>query len=1121
MSESDPRSFDSERSLFAFTTKRPVAVTMIVIATVVFGVVGLRRLPVNLLPDLSYPTVTVRTQYPGAGPEDVEERVSERIQEAVSVVPGVRRVVSISRPEVSDVVLDFEWGTSMVFAVSDVRERLDRVLLPREAEKPLVLRYDPSLDPVMTFGLAGEMPLIELRRIAEEEIERELSKLEGVAAVKVRGGEEEEIKIEVDEQALAVLGLDVARLTERLAAENVNSASGSVEQGRTEFLVRTLGEFRSLDEIADVILERRGDAPLRVRDVARVRRVQKDKDVISRVGGEPCVLIDVYKEAGANVVALAARVRDRVSGTAEQRAYVASLLPDGSPPPSKGPPPTDEKQARSAELRRMERHRAMLDFLSRQIAGSGASLTLLQDQSTFIESAITDVQDSAIQGGLLAIAVIFLFLRRLGPTLALAISIPISLIAAFAPMFLSGVTLNVMSLGGLALGVGMLVDNSIVVLEAITREREQGKGIRAAAIAGVSRVAGAVTSSTLTTVAVFFPIVFVEGVAGQLFRDQSLTVVYSLLMSLVVALLVIPMLLTRRDRDGWFQREPHAPTSRIGRGAQRLFLSAGGAVAAVVRVLGRLAGLLLWPVLTAFDRCWRMLDAAYPRLLGLALRLRTAVILLAVGLGALAAWAGSRLDTDMVPEVAQGEFTVKLFLPRDATVERTDAVASPVERAIAAMDEVADTFLAVGVDRDELNDASEGEHSAKILVRLKRSQDLAQAETAVRARIVALFGRLPELAEPPQFESPSVLSFSAPLAVEVVGEDLDALRDTSAAIARRLAELPGLRDVRSSQQRGNPEIVLRLDRESMSALGIDSGAVSRILETKVKGLVATRFAEQDRRVDMRVAMPREAIDRVEALLAVNVNPKGEPAIPLQSIGTVAVLEGPSEIRRIGNTRGAEISAGVRGLGVGSAQEMVALEAAAVPRPPGIEVRLGAQQQELAASMSSVTLALLLAVFLVYVVMASQFESLIQPFVILCTVPLAAIGVVFVLLATNTPVSVIVMLGCIVLAGIVVNNAIIMIDQINQLRAEGLRKREAILAGASSRLRPVFMTTLTTVLGLLPMTGWFTGIPILGSGAEGIELRAPLAVTVVAGLSTSTLLTLLVIPCVYSFTDRRA
>ena len=1112
---------DTEHGVFALTTKRPVAVAMMVIAAVVFGVVGLRRLPVNLLPDLSYPTITVRTQYPGASPEDVEERVTEAVQEAVSVTAGVRRVVSISRPEVSDVVLDFDWGTDMSDAVPDVSERLQRVRLPADAEQPLVLRYDPSLDPAITLGFAGEIPLTQLRRIAEDEIERELAKVEGVAAVKVRGGEEEEIRIEVDEQALSNLKIDVATIADRLQKENVNSASGSIDEGRTEFLVRMRGEFQNLEEIADIIIERRGNAPIRLRDIAQVKRVPKDREVISRVDGAQCVLIDVYKAAGANLVALAERVSTRVYGTAEQQAYVAALATAAPTAIDPAAAAAAETKDPGAAMRARTRHRQMTDFVGWQLRDSGATLTTLQDQSLFIRAAIDDVRDSAVKGGLLAILVILLFLRRIGPTLVLAVSIPISLIASFAPMFLSGVTLNVMSLGGLALGVGMLVDSSIVVLEAITRAREEGMSVRAAAVHGVSRVAGAVTASTLTTVAVFFPIVFVEGVAGQLFRDQSLTVVFSLLVSLLVALFLIPMLATRRDPDAWFQRDPTPPASAFGRVTQRSTMALGRTIGVGARLCARALGLVVWPVFFAFDHTWRAVDALYPRVLRGALRLRVVVLLVALALGGLTWIAAGDLDTDMVPEVAQGEFIVALYLPRDATVERTDAVVSPIERAIRGMPEVEKTFLAVGVDKDELNDSREGEHSAKILVRLKKVADLATAETTVRDRILERFGRLPELAEKPHFEQPSVLAFAAPLSVEIVGRDLRALRETSLELERRLSALPGLRDVRSTQQRGNPEIVLRLDREKMSALGIDSGTVTRILETKVKGLIATRFPEHDRRIDMRVAMAREDIDHVQALLDLNVNPKGTPAIPLQTIATVQVLEGPSEIRSLGNTRGAEIQASVRGLGVGAAQNEVEDLLGTIPHPPGIDIRLGAQQQEMAASMDSVFLALGLAIFLVYVVMASQFESIVQPFVILCTVPLASIGVVFTLRAIDMPVSVIVMLGGIVLAGIVVNNAIIMIDQINKLRAEGYLKAEAIIEGARSRLRPVMMTTLTTVLGLLPLTGWLAGIPLLGSGSEGIELRAPMAVTVVTGLSTSTLLTLLVIPCVYSFTDRRA
>ncbi|MCA8941006.1 MAG: efflux RND transporter permease subunit [Planctomycetes bacterium] len=1081
----------AQRSFYRFTTTRPVAVTMVVLATVVFGLVGLSKLPINLLPDIAYPTVTIRTEYPGSSPEDVEERVSERIQDQVSVVQGVRRVTSISRAEVSDVVLEFTWGTEMVFAISDIRERLDRVRLPDEAERPLVLRYDPSLDPVMTFGLTGEADLVELRRIAEEELERELAKIEGVAAVKIRGGDEEEIRISIDEPALGVLGLDIATIVTRLREENVNTAAGTIEEGKTEFLVRTLGEFRNLDEVGDVIVDRRNEGVIRLRDVARVTRVPKEKEVISRIDGEPCVLIDVYKEAKANIVALAHAIRDRTFGTPAQRAYVAGL-DDPHPTADEDSEPEaddsstdgakDDGAAHRRDLAKQRKHRQMTDFLAQLTRGFGAELELLQDQSGFIETSVAEVRDSAVIGGAFAICIIFLFLRRISSTIILALSIPISIAASFAPIFLSEISLNVMSLGGLALGVGMLVDNSIVVLESIARAREDGHGIRDAAVLGVSRVASAVTASTLTTIAVFFPIVFVTGMAGQLFRDQSLTVVYSLLMSLLVALFVIPMLASRNaPADG----EPERTYKVVRSGP-----------------------------------LFRAVESLYGVLLGGALRLRWLVLLVAVALLGLAASRTSHLGNELLPEVSQGELYVDLFLPRDATVERTDAVVEPIEREIREFDGVARTFLAVGVDKQELNDSDQGEHSARILVTLAPSTNLHAAEEQLREDVRRLVEAVPEV-ESFRFSQPSVLTFSAPLAVEVLGRDLIELREVSASVEEAIrTRVPGVRDVRSTLQRGNPEVVIRLDRERMASLELDSGQVADLLRSKVHGDVPTRFAERERKIDMRVGMAKRDLGTVAELLAINVNPNGSPEIPLASIAQVRRLDGPSEIRRIGNVRGAEVQATVIGFDLGTTQTRIEEVIDAVPRPAAIDLRIGGQKADMDDSLDSLTMALLLAVFLVYVVMASQFESLVQPLIILCSLPLALVGVVFVLEALNIPISVVVLLGAIVLAGIVVNNAIILVDQINRFRREGVAKFEAIARGARIRLRPVLMTTLTTVLGLLPLTGWLQNLPIVGSTGEGLELRAPLAITVIAGLLASTLLTLVVIPTVYSVVDRK-
>ncbi|MHC4515203.1 MAG: efflux RND transporter permease subunit [Planctomycetota bacterium] len=1103
------------RSFFWFTAERPVAISMMVAAALVFGFVGFGKLPVNLLPETTHPRVTIRTEYPGASPQDVEERISERIQDSVSVINGVRRVVSVSRPEVSDVILEFDWGTKMAFAVSDIRERLDRVRLPREADDPLVLRYDPSLDPVMTLGLTGDISLVELRRIAELVLEQQLKQqVDGVAAVKLRGGQEEEIHIAVDEDALALFGLDVQVIGQRLAAENLNAAAGLIEEGKTEYLVRTLNQFKNLEQIRRLVLERRDNVSIRLQDVATVTRQPMDREVISRIDGRECVLVDVYKEASANIVRLCERVRERAFGTQEQLDYVLARKHE-EPLPERPEIAADDveqekqrkKGLRAARARKLRERARMTNYLAFNLQQYGVELDLLQDQSRFIQASVQDVLNSALVGGLFAIFVIYLFLRRFAATAILFVSIPVSLVATFAPMYMSEIDMNIMSLGGLALGVGMLVDNSIVVLESIARAREQGHGLKPAAVLGVSRVASAVTASTLTTVAVFFPIVFVEGVAGQLFHDQALTVVYALLMSLVVALFVIPMLATRRV-PGEFER----PGSKAGNALQAVTSRGMALVVRLVGLLGKLLWLVLLPFAVCFDFCYRNVTGVYPGLLRTALRHRLAVVVIALALLALAISRIQKLGNELLPQVNQGELFVDTFLSRDATVERTDSVMSQMEREIHGLSDVRSTFLACGVDKEELNDSDQGEHSARTLVRLVDTRNRARQEENVRRSIREIVRRYPEVVSF-RFARPSVLSFSAPIVVEVFGEDLFDLRRACQEVEEAVRKVPGLRDVRSTLQRGNTELSIRLDRDKLAALGLDSGQVARILQNKIQGDVPTLFQERERKIDMRVRLARSAVTNMSRLLAINVNPKGQPPIPLSSVASVQRREGPSEIRQISQRRGAEVQATLTGFDLGSAQDRVAGALVGLRLPRGIKATIGGQKAEMERGLGDLLMALLLAVFLVYIVMASQFESLVQPLVILVTLPLALVGVIFTLEWLDTPLSVVVFLGAIVLAGIVVNNAIILIDQINRLRAEGTDKLTAIVEGARIRLRPVLMTTVTTVLGLLPLTGWlFAG--------EGLELRAPMAITVVCGLTVSTILTLVVVPVVYSLSDRR-
>ncbi|MEA2064141.1 MAG: efflux RND transporter permease subunit, partial [Gemmatimonadota bacterium] len=556
-------------SFFAFTTTRPVAITMVVIAVAVFGLVSYQRLSLSLMPDISYPSITVRTEYPGTAPEEIETVISRPIEQALGIVSGLVSISSISRAGISDVVLEFSWDTDLDDAISQIREKLDRLYFQPEIKKPLILRYDPSLDPIVRLALYGVDDLYILRYIAEEEIERELEKLPGVAAVRVKGGLEEEIIVELDEGRLSTLNIGLDRVAGRLAQENINMAGGRLWEGQTEYLVRTLNEFKNLEEISDIVVETRGQALVRVRDLGRVYRGHKEREVITRAGGTESVEIEIYKEADANVVAVAEAISRRIYGSAAQKKFVAAMEKKEQEKQKQQEQEKDEKKAEKENEKKQggkqdrARGKTMTDFLSYSLPDSVQIRTLF-DQSVFIKNSIDEVRNTAVLGGLLAIIVLFIFLRNLPSTLIVSIAIPVSIIATFAPMYLFDVSLNIMSLGGLALGVGMLVDNSIVVLESIFRCRTEGDDTARAAVRGTGEVGGAVLASTLTTIAVFFPIVFVEGIAGQIFGDMSLTVVFSLLASLLVALFVIPMLASRRLENGsgaWRLKSVFRPTA--------------------------------------------------------------------------------------------------------------------------------------------------------------------------------------------------------------------------------------------------------------------------------------------------------------------------------------------------------------------------------------------------------------------------------------------------------------------------------------------------------------------------------------------------------------------------------
>ncbi len=1059
-------------SLIEFSLRRRVTVTMGAVALVVFGIVAFTRLPINLLPNISYPSLTVETRYPGAAPAEIESLMSRPIEEAVGVVAGVQRLTSVSRPGLSQVTLEFGWGRNMDFAALDVREKLDLVVLPKDAQKPVVLRLDPNNDPIVRLYLSGGESLTQLRYVADEVLKKELESTEGVAAVKVNGGFEEEIQVKVDQGKLALLGMTIQDVDQKLLRENVNQAGGSLYEREARYLVRARNEFKDLDDILSTVLLSRNGRNVLVSDVAQVVRGHKQREAITRYGGKEAVELALYKEGDANTVSVARAVRNRLE-------RVSKELP------------------------------------------AGIQVVTGVDQSRFIESSIHEVIVNALEGGALSILIILLFLKDIASTLVIGVSIPISIIATFFLMYQTGTTLNVMSLGGLALGVGMLVDDSIVVLEAIYKRRERGESGAVAAQRGAAEVSRAVVASTLTTIAVFVPVVFVEGIAAQLFRDQALTVSFSLLASLGVSLTLIPMvsgllMAAAAPEDAAAPENAAAPGSaagatRAGRLRRRfgpanlLRLARRGAA----RLTASLA-VLARPVTVPFDRALDGVLRAYPVVLRWALRSRGTVLAIAALAFAGSLFLARTLGVDLIPSFSQGEFSALVELPEGTPLETTDRFVETIQATLLGDARIASVSAIIGGAGLSLaRTGSEGENTARIQVRMARGTRRPDEE-AVAA---ILRRRLDEAANARfKFERPSYFTFRTPIEVEIYGDALADLASAARDLKRAVQTVPGLVDVKSSTEAGNPELQVTFRRDQLTRLGLDLFQVAGTIRNKVQGEIATRFLQGDREIDILVRSVAVGEATVADVSDMIIGQRDGVPLYLKSVADVRLAEGPSEIRRIGQKRAAVIAGEITGRDMAAVAADVRRAIAGVPLPQGVVADLSGQEEEMERSFRSLKMALALAIFLVYLVMACEFESLRHPLVVMVTVPLGVIGAVLALVVTGHALNVVAMIGAVMLAGIVVKNAIVLIDAVNQLRAEGIDREEALVQAGLKRMRPILMTTATTVLGLLPMA--------LGLG-EGAELRAPLAITVIGGLTVATVLTLVVIPVIYVLFDRAA
>jgi len=1117
--------------LVEFATRRRVTIAMFTVTLMLFGFIALGNLKVNLLPDLSYPTLTVRTEYTGAAPAEIETLITEPVEEAVGVVKNLRKLKSISRTGQSDVVLEFAWGTNMDQASLEVRDKMEALNLPLEAKSPVLLRFNPSTEPIMRLVISAKTDpssdaeavrqLTELRRYADEDLKKKLEPVTGVAAVKVGGGLEDEIQVDIDQQKLAQLNLPIDNVIKRLKEENINISGGRLEEGSQRYLVRTVNQFADLEDIRNLLVTTQSSngsaadaamqqmfaiaastgsdaavaaasaaqsassssstniangVPVRLKDVATVRQGYKEREAIIRLGGKEAVELAIYKEGDANTVSTA------------------------------------------------EALRARLEQIKGQVPGD-AELTTIEDQSRFIEHAISDVKKDAVIGGILAILIIFLFLRDGWSTFVISLSLPVSIITTFFFMGQLGLSLNVMSLGGLALATGLVVDDSIVVLESIAKARERGLSILQAAIAGTREVSMAVVASTLTTIAVFLPLVFVDGIAGQLFRDQALTVAIAIAISLLVSMTLIPMLSSLKGRPPLaFPEEPaYQPWqpdsrwlkpvagSRRGVGTLVRWICFGiawsvirvwrGLVAVVGPVMRKASDVAMKPYAGAERGYLKLLPGAlhHPgKVLGLA-------ALAFIGTMALVPMLGA----DLIPQLAQDRFEMTAKLPAGTPLKQTDALVREMQLAHAKDDSIASLYGVSGSGtRLDASPTESGENIGKLTVVMAGGGN-ARTEAAITERLRESMQQHPGVQV--DFARPALFSFSTPLEVELRGQDMATLETAGKVLAAMLRNNPHYADVKSTVEEGFPEIQIRFDQERAGALGLTTRQIADVVVKKVRGDVATRYSFRDRKIDVLVRAQegdRASVDSIRRLI---VNPGSTRPVTLDSVAEVVATNGPSEIHRADQTRVAVVSANLRDIDLGGAVREVQDMVAKQPLGAGVGMHIGGQGEELANSARSLIFAFGLAIFLVYLVMASQFESLLHPFVILFTIPLALVGAILALMLTGKPISVVVFIGLILLVGLVTKNAIILIDKVNQLREAGVPKREALVEGARSRLRPIIMTTLCTLFGFLPLA--------VAMG-EGAEVRAPMAITVIGGLLVSTLLTLVVIPVVYDLLDRR-
>ncbi|MGW8958283.1 efflux RND transporter permease subunit [Paenibacillus sp. NPDC055715] len=1000
-----------------FSIRRPVTVFMLIIALLIGGSIFALRLPVELLPDMKYPIIMVSTNAPNSTPKEVEELVTKPLEKGLSTLQDVDSIVSTSSAGTSQIIIWFNWGVDLNQASLDIRDKLDDVrgTLPKSVESPRVMKYDPNSSPVITLSFIGDRDVNKLKPIAKDIIEPRLKRIAGVASVNLSGGQDRLVRITVDQSKLQSYGITLDQISEALASNNQSGSGGSVDRGNTEIQIRVQGEYQAVSEMGETPIPA-GKGSVKLKDIATIQDTLKDITSISTYNGKPSINIAITKATGGNTLSVGNSVKKS------------------------------------------------LDSIRKDLP-SGTQLELVNDFSEPVSDSVNSVLEHAVIGLVIAAIVLLLFLNSMRSTIIAAIVIPVSFVATFMMLYFSGQTINVISLSGLLLGLGSFVDFAVVIIENIFRQRHEGKSMLQGAIDGSKQVGNAVMASALAQIVVFLPVVFVNGLAGVIFKPLALTVIFSHIAALLVSLLIVPMLSSR-----WLPTVPD----------ESVYSS------------GTYKGInpIIW-----FNIGFDKFKGGYRRVLKWGINHRKSVLLITLLMFVAALPLINSVKSAMFPAEDQGSFNVVVKLPDGTLLEETQKVVQGVEKEILKVPEL-----------DEMTvDISGG--SAGLNVKLKRGH--TRATDDVIAELRKKFDSIPDV----EITMGSDQSVSAGAAVQIrlKGDDMDVLRELSDQLVAEVKNIPGTVNVKSDLNQVREEFEISINRELASKYGLSASQVLYAVNTSFNGSVATSYRTGEDQIDVKISLPDQYRHDLSYLKTLRITTQQGIDVPLSSVASIDKYEVPGTIKRENQVRQVTITAGIDGGGdTTSANRSVGNLLKNTHFPEGYSADTGGGSEEkMRESFLYLGIALLVSIILIYMVMAGQFESLLTPFVIMFSIPPTLIGVLIGLVVTGTTLNLMSLIGYIMLAGLVVNNAIVMIDFIIQLRKAGQDRDEAIIFGASERLRPILMTTLATVMALLPMA-FATG--------DGTQLQAPMAVVVVFGLSFAALVTLILIPVVYVIFD---